>query len=93
MVGVTLMTSFLAIVVCGIAIIQGIRYVMVHDPEENVISNWILEATNDKAFAERMGAKIGATMITLQVKILDIIWSSIAKKITDNENHKTESRY
>ncbi|CAD7956604.1 unnamed protein product [Amoebophrya sp. A25] len=91
--GASIMSTFLALIIGGIATIQSVRYVMVHHPTDNPITSTIISFTGDEATAVKLGAKIGAMMITMQVKFLDIVWGKIAKVVTDRENHKTESRY
>eukprot|EP00392_Amoebophrya_sp_AT5.2_P005851 g5861.t1 len=83
------MSTFLACIIGGIAVIQSVRYVMVHHPSDNPITEFIISMTDDREFAIKTGAKIGAMLITMQVKALDMV----ATVVTDNENHKTESRY
>merc|ERR1719335_1422887 len=39
-----------------------------------------------------MARKI-AIMITIQIKILDAIWSKVSLFVTERENHKTENRF
>ena len=58
-----------------------------------IVTATIISFTGDEKTAIKMGSKMGAMMITMQVKMLDLIWGKLAKIVTDKENHKTESRY
>ncbi|CAD7922377.1 unnamed protein product [Amoebophrya sp. A120] len=91
--GASVMSTFLACIIGGIAVIQSVRYVMVHHPSDNPITAFIIKMTDDREFAIKMGAKLGAVLITMQVKALDMAWGKIAVVVTERENHKTESRY
>ena len=67
MFGVSVIVTFMVIIIYGIAIIQGVRYVMVRHPDDNPISAWIHEETGSKEQAQKFGAKMGALAITFQV--------------------------
>merc|ERR1719375_1411922 len=65
---------------------------MIHHPSQNSISFTIMTFTN-RELAMKIGGKMGAILITIQIKIMDAIWGKLSVVVTDNENHKTENRY
>eukprot|EP00397_Hematodinium_sp_SG-2012_P018370 GEMP01018815.1.p1 GENE.GEMP01018815.1~~GEMP01018815.1.p1 ORF type:complete len:651 (+),score=98.87 GEMP01018815.1:394-2346(+) len=84
---------FLFLIMSGIVVIQTYRYTMIHDPDSVMITHYIHGYSHDKDMAVSAGSKIGALLITAQIKILDAIWGKIARWITDKENHKTQFRW
>jgi len=86
------MATFLFLIVSGIVIIQTFRRTMIHHPGDVEIT-YLVEQFEGKRVAIKFGAKLGALLITMQIKGFDYIWGKIAVLITDLENHKTEVRW
>jgi len=84
--------TLLVIVVSGVVIIQGIRKTMIKHPSENPFTAVLMEFTG-RDVAQKVGSKMGAVMITIQIKIMDAIWGKMSLLVTEKENHKTDFRF
>eukprot|EP00397_Hematodinium_sp_SG-2012_P018520 GEMP01018977.1.p1 GENE.GEMP01018977.1~~GEMP01018977.1.p1 ORF type:complete len:820 (+),score=171.04 GEMP01018977.1:146-2605(+) len=91
-IGASVMAIFIMLIVSGIVIIQTFRATMIHHPSDVVLTSAI-EASFGRHAAVKMGSKIGAILITMQIKIFDFVWGKMAVWITNKENHKTNVRW
>ena len=66
--------------------------IMMRHPNDNPLTFLVAQYTNRET-AIKVGGKMGAVGITIQIKIMDAIWSKVSVFVTDRENHKTENRY
>jgi len=78
--------------VYGVVVIQSIRKIMMRHPSDNPITAVVMFYTNRET-AVKVGGKMGAIGITIQIKIMDAIWSKVSLYVTERENHKTENRF
>merc|ERR1719193_1364847 len=92
-VGASIMALFIFSIVSGIIIIQTFRRLMITHPSQVPITAFVEEMSQDRDLSIKFGKKLGALMITAQIKILDFIWSKISVYITNAENHKTLTRW
>lgn len=92
-IGASVMAVFLFCIVSGIVIIQTFRHLMITHPTRVTITEKVIEFSGDRDLAVKFGKKIGALMITFQIKTLDFIWSKISVFCTNAENHKTYTRW
>lgn len=92
-IGASIMVLFLFCIMSGIVIIQTFRHTMITHPSDVYITSTVKTLSGDRDIAVKFGKKLGALLITAQIKTLDFVWSKISVYCTNAENHKTYSRW
>jgi hypothetical protein len=80
---------FVFAIVAGVTLTQLTRNGMAEHPEDWVFSSFMLRFM-DRKHARKLAAKVAAALVTVQIMVLDRLYSKIAIFLTNHQNHRTE---